>query len=93
MMTNDKRPPEDVQLSPLAQEVFTRMAAYTAFPWPVLIAQCRRCKLDPARLDAHGLRQVLDGIAASVARFAGPAKGKRLRAELAALVPDAADVP
>jgi hypothetical protein len=77
----------------LAQEVFARMAAYTAFPWPVLMAQCRRCKLDPGSLDTAGLRQLLDGIAASVARFAGPSKGKKLRAELSALAPEASESP
>jgi hypothetical protein len=89
MAAEVKRRPDDVRLSPLADKVFECIARYTAFPWPVLLTQCRRCELDPANLDHKGLRLMLEAIASSVARFTSPGKGMALRRELEALFPHA----
>ena len=76
--------PED--LSPFARSVFEALAKYTAFPWPIMMAQCRRVDLDPKTLDAKGLASVLDHFSEAVGRFTSPEKAAAVRADLAALI-------
>jgi hypothetical protein len=86
-----KRLPDGVALSPLAHQVFECVARYTAFPWPVLMTQCRRCQIDPATIDDKALRRLIEPIVTSVARFTSPGKGASLKRELEALLPSAKD--
>ena len=79
-------PPSGVKLSGLAEQVFAELAKVTAFPWPVLQSQCRRCDLDPAVLDVRGLRALLPHLVTSVSRFTSEGKAEMLRRELEALV-------
>jgi len=73
-------------LTPFAQRVFDTLAKYTAFPWPIMLAQCRRADVEPATLQARDLHKVIDFMSEGVARFTSPEKGEALRAELRALV-------
>ncbi len=75
--------PED--LSPFARTVFETLAKYTAFPWPIMMAQCRRVDLDAKTLDSKGLAQVIDHFSEAVGRFTSPEKAAAVRADLAAL--------
>jgi len=47
-------------LAPFSLQVFDTLARYTAFPWPVMLAQCKRANLDPAALTPQDLAKVLD---------------------------------
>lgn len=76
--------PED--LSPFARTVFETLGRYTAFPWPIMMAQCRRAELDPKTLDARGLGVVIDFFSEAVGRFTSPEKAAAVHAELAALM-------
>jgi hypothetical protein len=72
-------------LSIFSKEVFDVVARYTAFPWPIISAQCRRANVDPVNLDGEGLRKVLDFIAEGVGYFTSPEKAMLVRRELALL--------
>jgi hypothetical protein len=76
--------PADVTLSPVAQTVLEVMSRYTVFPWPVLLAQCRRVGADPAALTAAEARPLVPFLAEGVARFTSPLKGEQVKAELLA---------
>lgn len=77
-----KTPPGDVSLNRLSRQVFDVLAQYTAFPWPVLMAQAQRAGLDPTNLTASGLRQIIERLASGVERFTSPEHGAAVRAEL-----------
>jgi hypothetical protein len=66
-------PPEGVDLNPLSGEVFETLARFTAFPWPVLLAQCKRVGADPAKLTPETLASALPFIVQGVGRFTDPA--------------------
>jgi hypothetical protein len=84
-MDHDLNRPEG--LSAVAERVFDVLARHTMFPWPVLKTQCERIGVDPFRLTPASLDgQLLDNLAASVARFTSPAKGAEVRDELAAII-------
>jgi hypothetical protein len=73
-------------LNTLSTQIFELLARYTMFPWPVLKTQCERAGIDPFHLTPADLdEQLLDKLAAGVARFTSPAKGAEVRGELAAL--------
>jgi hypothetical protein len=81
-----KTHPDGVRLSALALQVFERLEKFTAFPWTVLQTQCARATENPADLGPGGLRTMLPALCASVARYAGPAKGEELRVQLELLL-------
>lgn len=72
-------------LSPFSRAVFDAIAKYTAFPWPILTAQCKRGGLDPMNLDAAALTQLIPLIAQGVGLFTSPEKAALVRAELTRL--------
>ena len=74
--------PLGVTLGPLSLQVFDVLAKYTAFPWPVMVAQCKRCGVDAANLTPASLRQVIPYLSSGVARFTSPQKGDAARREL-----------
>ncbi len=76
------RVPANVQLSPMAERVLAILSHHTAFPWPVLMAQCQRCNLDPAQIGAAEVKQLAPLLSAGVARFTSPQKGAQVLAEL-----------
>lgn len=76
--------PDD--LTPFARTVFETLAKYTAFPWPIMMAQCKRADLDPKKLDARNLESVIHYLSDAVGRFTSPEKAAAVRADLAELV-------
>jgi hypothetical protein len=79
--------PEGVVLTPLSARVFNVLANETAFPWAVMLAQCKRCGCDPTALTPADLKTVLPFLSQGVARFTSPEKGERVRTELEKLIP------
>lgn len=61
--------PDGVELNPLSGQVFETLARFTAFPWPVMLAQCKRVRVDPARLTPETLEAALPYIIQGVGRF------------------------
>jgi hypothetical protein len=78
--------PEGVVLSPVAREVYLVLQQHTAFPWPVLLTQCKRLGFDVAQLTSSDLTVVLPLLAAGVGRFTSPAHESAVRAGLQALL-------
>ena len=76
--------PED--LTPFSRSVFETLAKYTAFPWPIMMAQCRRVDVDPKTLDAKGLELVMQHLSDAVGRFTSPEQAVAVRADLMLLV-------
>lgn len=76
------RLPPGIALNPLSQRVVDLLERNTVFPWPVLMAQCKRFNVDPAALTPATLAPVVDAIADGVARFTSPAKGDEVRRAL-----------
>lgn len=72
-------------LSSFSREVFDVVAKHTAFPWPIMSAQCRRASVDPMNLDREGLAKAADFIAEGVGYFTSPEKAMLVRRELALL--------
>ena len=70
----------------LSARVAEVLGRYTSFPWPILIAQCRRVELDPENLTKEGLRRVLPHLVNGVARFTSPDNGERAEQELQKLL-------
>lgn len=81
-MTTLGQPPEGVVMTPLSSKVFQVLAQYTAFPWAVMVAQCKRCALDPSALGTTDLKKVAPFLCSGVARFTSPEKGESVRREL-----------
>jgi len=81
-----KQLPGGVTLGPLSSRVFEVLARYTAFPWPVLMAQAKRAGHDPTQLTPVSLRQIIPLLSSGVARFTSPQKGEAARQELEALL-------
>ncbi len=81
-MSQSAKPPPGVVLAPLSARVFQVLAQYTAFPWPVMLAQCRRHDIDPALLSPSDLVKVLPHLVEGVARFTSPEKGEAVREAL-----------
>jgi hypothetical protein len=79
------RRPEGIELNALSDSVFVILARYTAFPWPVMFAQCKRIGADPARLTVEQLQMALPFIVHGVARFTDPLRAERAGRELAEL--------
>jgi len=76
--------PDD--LSPFATRVFETLAKYTAFPWPMMMAQCARVDVDPRKLDASGLERALVHLIEAVARYSSPEKAAAVREDLTLLI-------
>ena len=72
-------------LSSFSKEVFDVVARYTAFPWPIISAQCRRANVDAMNLDRESLGRVVDFISEGVGYFTSPEKATLVRRELALL--------
>jgi hypothetical protein len=81
-----KKYPEGVVLGAVSIKVFDCLTRYTSFPWPILMAQSKRCQLEPAALTYDGLERVLPFLVEGVARFTSPQKGELLRQELTAIL-------
>jgi hypothetical protein len=76
------KPPEGVELNALSTRVFAILSKYTAFPWPILMTQAKRCGVDAARLTHADLHELVPHLAAGVERYTSPEKGAATRAEL-----------
>ena len=74
--------PAGVSLSPLATEVFKVLERYTAFPWPILAAQCKRAGTTPIALTEDSLLSLIPLLAAGVGRFTSPEKEAAVQREL-----------
>jgi hypothetical protein len=72
-------------LTPFASQVYDTLAKYTAFPWPIMMAQCRRAGLNPVTLTPGELEAVVEFMAEAVARFTSPDKGAAVLAEMRSL--------
>ena len=72
-------------MSPVAREVFKVLERYTAFPWPILAAQCKRVGTAPDQLEPVSLPALIPLLAAGVGRFTSPAKESAVKKELLAL--------
>jgi hypothetical protein len=72
-------------LSSFSREVFDVVARHTAFPWPIISAQCRRANVDPMKLDRESLGKAVDFIAEGVGYFTSPEKAMLVRRELSLL--------
>ncbi len=78
--------PAGVVFNALSDAVFEVLSQYTAFPWPVMLAQCKRVAVDPANLTKKGLAEALPHIVSGVARFTSPEKASRVEHALRALL-------
>jgi hypothetical protein len=78
-----KRPPG---LNELGNRVFDVLAAYTAFPWPILEAQAKRSELDAYNLEQPQLRALIPKLIEAVASFARPEKVEAATAALQQLL-------
>lgn len=65
--------------------VFDVVARYTAFPWPILSAQCKRGGVDAMNLDSAGLAKIIPLVAQGVGLFTTPEKATLVSAELTRL--------
>lgn len=72
-------------LSDVSSRVFDLLSKHTAFPWPVMQAQCNRVGKDATKLSALDVRDVAELLAQSVARFGKPGVKDVVLAELLAL--------
>jgi hypothetical protein len=61
MDENLSRPPSNVSLGELSHAVWTLLAEFTAFPWPVLKTQAARQGVDGADLTVDQLRDLAAG--------------------------------
>jgi hypothetical protein len=73
-------------MNAFSARVFAVLSSYTAFPWPIMVSQCKRCNVDPGQLTPIALKSVIPHLATGVARFTSPQKGDLVKAELEALV-------
>src|SRR5690606_14272240 len=80
------KPPAGVELGSLASKEISVLSEYTAFPWPVMLAQSRRRGVDPARITPDDLRELLPLLSAGVERFTSPQKGEAVRQDLERLL-------
>ncbi len=64
-----RRRPADVTFNPLSEAVFDVLSRFTVFPWPVMVAQCKRVSVDPANLTKEGLAKSLPFLVTGVGRF------------------------
>lgn len=61
--------PADVTLNALSEQVFDVLSRFTVFPWPVMVAQCKRVSVDPENLTKAGLAKSLPFLVTGVGRF------------------------
>ena len=52
------------------------LAKHTAFPWPLMETQSKRLGKDPLQLTRADLALLVDKLAESLGRFAGPEKAR-----------------
>lgn len=88
MDENLSRPPSNVTLGELSHAVWTLLAEFTAFPWPVLKTQAARQGVDGADLTVDQLRELVPRLSMGVARFTSPQVGKEVERRLEALLRD-----
>ena len=86
MDENLSRPPSNVTLGELSHAVWTLLAEFTAFPWPVLKTQAARQGVDPADLTVEELRELVPRLAMGVARFTSPQIGEQVERRLEELL-------
>jgi hypothetical protein len=79
------RRPDGVTFNVLSGRVFTVLNRYTVFPWPVMMAQCKRVGADPASLTTDDLKRALPHLVAGVSRFTDPQKAAAAERELVTL--------
>ena len=77
--------PSGLAMSPVAQDIFRVLDRYTAFPWPILAAQCKRAGVTPEHLGPVSLPQLIPLLAAGVGRFTSPDKEAAVKKELLGL--------
>jgi hypothetical protein len=80
-------------LSPLSTKVFHVLSLYTAFPWPLMHARCRRHRIDATALSPTTLGFMTHDLALGVARFNGTDAGFAARTALARLMRAATGAP
>lgn len=68
--------PPDVTLAALSTDVFLILERFTAFPWPVMLSQCRRLGVDPERIPPDRLNELIPLLSTGVSRFTSPSKGR-----------------
>jgi hypothetical protein len=85
-MDDLKNLPPGIVLGGLSASVFAILERHTAFPWPVLVAQCKRLGLDPIDISKADLERLVPHLATGVERFTSPQNGAAVRRELDALV-------
>ena len=81
--------PASLTFSALSEAVFDILAQHTEFPWPVMLAQCKRVAADPANLAKKSLTEAPPHIVIGVARFTSPEKAAQLEQELRAVISSA----
>jgi hypothetical protein len=74
--------PKPPRLSPLSSSVFAALSRYTAFPWPLMKARCRRHRIDASTLTPTTLGFMVQDLALGVARFNGTEAGFQARRAL-----------
>jgi len=79
-------PPKGLELSEVSAAVFEILSEYTAFPWPVLMAQAQRRGVVPESLTIADLEVLLPLLARGVERFTSPEAGEKVRERLSALI-------
>ena len=84
-MSTIGRPPPDLTLNALSQQVIERVSRYTTLGWPIMMAQCRRANVDPANLQPQDVSAIMAFLTAGVARFTSPENAEKLEADLAPL--------
>lgn len=78
--------PPGVTLNALSGKVYDVLAQFTAFPWPIMLTQCKRVGADPARLTREDLTRALPLIVTGVGRFTDPDKAASTEQELTRLL-------
>jgi len=81
-----RRRPADVTLNPLSEAVFDVLSRFTVFPWPVMVAQCKRVAVDPAALTKDGLAKSLPFLVTGVGRFTDEDKAAAAEQALTKLI-------
>jgi len=83
--TSFRKPPDNVQLSAFARRVFDILADHTSFPWAVMLAQCKKVGVDPAKLSPADLNKAKELMANAVGQFTSPAVRDHVLRELTSL--------
>jgi len=72
-------------MNDLAKRLHALIGQYTAFPGPILTAQCKYIKKTPSTIEPADLEKLSTYIGRAVALFSNPAKGQELEKAIARL--------